>query len=270
MVYLPMRDGGVYYETAGNGPPLLLVMGLGGNTQIWGYVRRRLAAEFSLVMYDMRGTGRSPATCQPLTADDLVEEVEALRQHLGIQELRAVGYSFGMSVVLRYANQFPTRLKAVSLVSGMLEIGTYAQRFFETQAELAQILPRTQYLKQVAFWMLSEGFFANNPDYFDRIVFMAERSPLAAQPFQGWERFAPTLKSDYTAELRSLKCPLQIVHGSADKVAPVDAIESVARQLTDVRLDVVPGAGHMMPVDSPEPMAEHLRSFFTSTLAAGK
>src|SRR5262249_56732329 len=79
MPYLELPEHALYYEVDGSGPPLLMVMGLGGNAQVWAPIRRRLTRHWRLVMYDMQGTGRTGAPGAVTTIDDLVGEIEALR-----------------------------------------------------------------------------------------------------------------------------------------------------------------------------------------------
>src|SRR3954454_14112365 len=55
MGFVSFENNQVYYETTGKGEPLLMVMGLGGNSQVWAPIRRHLAGKYSLVMYDMQG-----------------------------------------------------------------------------------------------------------------------------------------------------------------------------------------------------------------------
>ena len=63
MPHLKLRDGAeLYYETHGSGPPLFLVPGLGGDGRFWGDNVAALAQQFTVVVHDHRGTGRSPGT----------------------------------------------------------------------------------------------------------------------------------------------------------------------------------------------------------------
>ena len=116
MPFLKVDDANLHYEVDGAGPPLLLIMGLGGNSQVWAPVRRQLASRYRLIMYDMRGTGRSDSSALPATIEALGAELDALFAHLGLERVLALGYSFGASVLLNYAARKPERFEAISLV----------------------------------------------------------------------------------------------------------------------------------------------------------
>lgn len=239
---------------------LVLVMGLGGNVQVWAPVRRKLARSHTLVMYDMLGTGRSSPRVGPCSTEALIDELEALRAHLELERFRMIGYSFGATLSLSYAARRPAQVAAVATVSGTYRISPYTQRVFEVQAALARSLPRHEYVRQVGLWLLSERFVNETPEFFDRAVLMAQQGGGAV--FTGWADFASAFKASYEAELRGLRCPLQVIHGAADRISPLrDVIGSLEH--VSHRLDVVPEAGHLLPWDSPDVTADLLLEFFS-------
>jgi aminoacrylate hydrolase len=261
--FLSVNAAKLHYEIDGSGPPLVLVMGLGGNSQVWAPVRRQLASRYQLVMYDMLGTGRSEASASPSTRESLVEELDALLTHLDLAHVYGLGYSFGTSVLLNYAAKNSERLRAISLVSGMYRITPYASAFFEVQSDLAQTLTRSQYIRQALLWLCSESFFERNPDFFERMTGFLERSPQGAHlGWSGWKQFLAALDADYTDIIRGLSIPTQIVHGSADKLSSIEQVRRIASLASGIRLDVVPEGGHMLTWDAPEATTAEVLDFF--------
>jgi len=266
--FLTVNEANLYYEVDGSGPPLLLVMGLGGNSQVWAPIRRQLASRYRLVMYDMQGTGRSEASPLPTTRETLLAEVDAVLTHLELPRVLAIGYSFGTSVLLNYATRNPERVQAISLVSGVYNVTPFVRYFFDVQTELADGLTRSQYLKQVLLWLFSDSFLNKNPEFFERIVYMLGRSPHAAQPFHGWRQFVGSFEPDYRGTIGALSLPTQIVHGEADKISPIGPVREAAAVRAGCRLDVVPEGGHMLTWDSPEETVAALLEFLEEHGAA--
>lgn len=262
MPFLTVNDARLFYEIDGSGPPLLLVMGLGGNSQVWAPIRRQLASRYRLIMYDMQGTGRSEPSPLSTTRETLLHEVDALLTHLDLPRVNAIGYSFGTSVLLNYATVHPKRVRAISLVSGVYEVTPFIRCFFDTQTELADVLDRSRYLKQVLLWLFSDKFLNEQPEFFERIVHMLGRSPHAAQPFHGWRQFVSTFESDYRDKLRAIQLPIQIVHGQADKISPITTVRGAAAAGPSCRLDVIPEGGHMLTWDSADATVSALLDFF--------
>jgi pimeloyl-ACP methyl ester carboxylesterase len=258
----------LYYELDGAGPPLLLIMGLGGNSQVWAPIRRQLASRYRLIMYDMLGTGRSdPAP--PSTTDTLSAELDALFAHLNLERVLALGLSFGASVLLNYAARRPQQFQALSLVGGLFKVTPYVRAYIEIQSELARTLPRGQFMKQAFLWMASESFCERNPEFFERFVLLA-RGPQTGDDagWHGWRQFANSVESDYCEILRQLTIPTQILHGSADRVSSIEQVRQAASVRPAIQLDVIPDAGHMLIWDMPEATLEDLFGFFQKHQAA--
>src|SRR5882757_2630864 len=83
MPQIKLRDGAeLYYEKHGNGPPLFLVSGLGGDGRFWGANVEALAKHFTVIVHDHRGTGRSTlsriAYSVAQMADDALQLIDAL------------------------------------------------------------------------------------------------------------------------------------------------------------------------------------------------
>lgn len=265
MGYVTIGGHQIYYEVDGNGPPVLMVMGLGGNSQVWAPIRRFLTSKYTLIMYDMRGTGKSSLPSQPVTLDDLIQEIDTVLTHLAIERLitdqiSGVGFSFGATVLLSYARRYPQKIKSISLVSGVYDITTYVRTYLTVQTELAQVLSRGQYLKQVVLWLLSERFFQKNPDFFDRVIYMLERSPLAGRTLEVWELFAAAFQ-DSQKNLHEIACPMQIIHGTADKVSSMEIVQRITESLPECQVDWVKYGGHMLTWDAPEDTVEFLLNF---------
>jgi len=264
MPFLTVNEAKVYYEIDGSGPPLLLAMGLGGNSQVWAPIRRQMASKYQLVMYDMLGTGRSDKAENPHSRESLLHEVDAVLDHLKLERVLALGYSFGTSVMLNYAARSPERIAAIALVAGVYNVTPHARAFFDVQTELALKLTRGEYLKQAFLWLCSEGFFDRNAEFFERMLVFLERSRKNEEPFAGWKSFITAFDSDYRPTLKTVaaKVPVRIVHGSADKVSSIDKVRETAAMAEKVELEVVQGGGHMLPWDAPEPTVAALLGFF--------
>src|SRR5262249_22350747 len=87
-----------FFEERGAGPVVVLIHGLGGSTAIWRRVVRPLADDFRVLAYDLRGLGRSETPPPPYGLDDLVADLDALLDGLGVEQATLVGHSLGGAV----------------------------------------------------------------------------------------------------------------------------------------------------------------------------
>lgn len=118
MSFLNAPDGArLYYEIQGDGPPLILHLGAGCDLGLWsaaGYLEP-LAKNYRCVLFDHRGHGRSdrPRGREANHINRYVADVVALMDHLGLDRSAFWGYSAGISVGLKVAQENPTRISAL-------------------------------------------------------------------------------------------------------------------------------------------------------------
>jgi pimeloyl-ACP methyl ester carboxylesterase len=118
MSFLAAPDGPrLHYEIEGDGPPLVLHLGAGCDTELWraaGYVEP-LAKNYRCVLFDHRGHGLSdkPRGAEANNINRYVADVVALLDHLSLERAAFWGYSAGISVGLKMAEENPTRISAL-------------------------------------------------------------------------------------------------------------------------------------------------------------
>lgn len=110
-----------YYETAGAGEPLLLLHGGSGSHEDWAYAgREEFARDYTLIMPDARGHGRSTNPAKTITHRQCALDTLALLDHLGIGKCKAVGLSMGGNILLHIATLQPERIEAMVMVSSTM------------------------------------------------------------------------------------------------------------------------------------------------------
>lgn len=114
---IEIEDGILFYESFGEGSPLLIING-GPGMHSEGFIP--LAKEFSegntVIIYDQRGTGKSrlkEVNSETITMDKMVEDIERLREHLGYDQWHILGHSFGGMVAYAYAAKYPERFMSM-------------------------------------------------------------------------------------------------------------------------------------------------------------
>ena len=107
----------VSYRLTGQGPALSLVHGIGARKTTWDPLIDGLKDQFTCVSYDLRGHGESPLAPTPYTLDDLVDDLEALRQKLGHDKIHVAGHSLGGMIGPAYARAYPEHSLSVGLLS---------------------------------------------------------------------------------------------------------------------------------------------------------
>ena len=111
-----------YYEERGSGASLMLAHGLGGSTEFWKHVAGPLAEDFRVVLYDLRGSGRSEVPPGPYSLAQLVADLDGLIEALGLGRVLLMGHSMSGTLALAYAAAHPQNVLAVVGVGAPSEI----------------------------------------------------------------------------------------------------------------------------------------------------
>jgi pimeloyl-ACP methyl ester carboxylesterase len=259
------------YETFGDPahPAMLLVMGLGTQMLGWraGFCEQLAERGFRVIRYDNRDVGRStkfsshrpPTAAQLLRRDasaaaytiaDMAADGAGLLDRLGIDRAHVVGASMGGMIAQTIAARYPDRV--LSLVSIMSNTGARwsGQPSLGTYGMLLKRAPRDR-----------EGFVAHQMAVFARIGspgFPRDEDELREMAEQSYERghdpagagrqlAAIIASGDRTEELRSIRAPTLVIHGTKDRLVAPSGGRATARAIPGARLLRIDGMGHDLP-----------------------
>lgn len=250
--------GGValHHETAGEGAPVLFLHGFPFAGALWEPVVERLGGGWRCIVPDLRGMGRSPATAAAGMddhADDLARLLDALGE---TRPVVPVGMSMGGYVAFAFARRHPQRVRALALVA------TRAQADNEEGAR-GRHATAERVLREgsrvVADDMLGRLFAASAPEE----LRARWHAVMAATPPEGAAAAlrAMAARPDSFGTLDLLARPVLVVVGEEDAITPPADARRMADAAQDGRLVTVPGAGHMVPVERPDAVADALRRF---------
>lgn len=293
----PLQDGFVdangvliYYVTLGKGEPLMIVHGgPGASHDYFLPYLLPLARHHRLIFIDERGSGRSEKLEDPAgyTVENMVEDVEAVRQALGLGKISLLGHSYGGALAQAYALKYQKNLTHLILGSTWSSTVALNQVFVRMKekmpAELRDRINRMEaeglfghgldYQKnrytneyEVAAW--GEGYFPyvyqNRPD--------PNYDPTAAGNIS-WDLYREmwgshgefvvdgNLKSvEYTERLASIKVPTLILVGDHDECDP-SLSEAMHAKIAGSKLVILPKAGHMTFVDQTKMFVEAVDGF---------
>lgn len=278
----------LWYRVAGaaDGPTVVFLHGgPGANSQRFAsLVGDRLECAVRMVYLDQRGSGRSerPWT-DAYSVELLVDDVEGLRQTLGVEQIALIGHSFGTLVALEYAAAHPDHVARVVLAASIPDIAAASRsmcaRLAETDPEAHARAVAAAEGDEVCnvFAALSgperEAFFVANmfpdPALNARIDSIDAAHGLRNTGELSRALFQSGLFDDYrfTAYDR-LTMPVLVVNGEYDYQVGREGPEELVRRLPDARLSVYEGGGHFMYAEDPERFAREVAVFLTGARAA--
>jgi pimeloyl-ACP methyl ester carboxylesterase len=105
------------YSVEGAGPPLFLIHGIGAARNTWAKALPVLLPHFTVITYDLRGHGASPRSEGVFGLDELVADLERLRERTGFEQAHFAGHSLGGMIGPAYARRYPDRVLSLGLLS---------------------------------------------------------------------------------------------------------------------------------------------------------
>jgi len=234
------------YETSGNGTPLVLTHGLGGDLHFWDESCEALAAHHRVVRWDVRGFGASDKPPGPYTPGDFARDLAGLLDALGLEAVHLLGISMGGVIAQRFALDFPRRLLSLILVSTSSEVGERAVANWQRLADLVEqrgLDARTADASRG----FSPGFAAAHPEVVRGVTERARHCEPKAYAA------AARAVADYqwTADLGRVDAPALVLQGLEDQLTPPGGAVKLGRALSRSRVIMIPGSGHYLPLEQP-------------------
>ncbi|GAA2641090.1 MULTISPECIES: alpha/beta fold hydrolase [Streptomyces] len=243
------------YRVHGSGDPVLCVPGGPADSRYLGDLGG-LSAHHRLIFLDLRGTGRSavPEDTSSYRCDRLVEDVEALREHLGLAEADLLAHSAGANLATRYVARYPHRVRRLALITpGTRAVGVVVTA--ECRRELARLRKDEPWFPE-AFAALEEitggtgsDWDAISPFFHGRWDAAARRHQAAARPdnaeavtlFAADGAFDPQATR---AAIGGCGSPVLLLAGEFDLNSPPRSTAEFAELFPDATFVVQRGAGH--------------------------
>jgi pimeloyl-ACP methyl ester carboxylesterase len=252
----------IAYRVRGEGPPLVLVMGYRLNSTAWpATFVDQLARQFTVIIFDNRGTGRSDKPLNGYALANMARDVCGLLDELKIARVHMLGYSMGGAITQEFIRQFPDRIKSLVLCATMAggPSATYAvASVVRVMRDLDGLSPE-QAARRI--WKVTYA-----PLYLTEHTELAEEqmrreialpTPLHAADLQ-FQAFAEFDGSELLPEIRK---PTLILTGDLDQLISPKNSRKMADLIPGATLIVIPGAGHRVMWEATDECVSHIITF---------
>jgi pimeloyl-ACP methyl ester carboxylesterase len=243
---------------AGEGPPLLLVNGLGASAEMW---RPLVAAlpDRELVALDLPGTGQSGRPRWPMRMPELARTVTVVLDRLGLERVDVLGYSLGGVVAQELARRSPERLRRLVLAATTPGVPSWPPNPLVAMLMLTPARYYDRRLAEAIVPVIAGGRTAR-----DRRVLQAglgERLADPPTPVGYLHQLVSVWGWSGHAHLPRLRVPTLVVHGEDDPLVPLVNARYMARVIPGARLHVVERGGHLILFDEPARVAPAIDAF---------
>jgi pimeloyl-ACP methyl ester carboxylesterase len=237
MPTVKVKDINMYYESYGEGEPLVIVWGIGG--EISPFVDRlnvEAMNKYQVIVFDNRGSGRTDKPDEPYSIEMMAEDTVGLMDAIGIERAHLLGISTGSRIALAIAAKYPLRVRSL-----VLNVAAARSTMDDPQAALSYERLRES--------MTRPGFMAKMLKYPPTIESFLRQ-------FEALKRF------DGRGLLDKIMAPTLIVNGTQDASTPIKYAEELSHGIKGARLVLVE-EDHLFLRSKPELLLKPALEFLT-------
>jgi 3-oxoadipate enol-lactonase len=241
----------LYYETHGEGEPLLCVMGLSADVLAWTLQVPAFSARHRTIILDNRDVGRSSMATAEYEIADMARDTLALADALELDSFHLLGVSMGGAVAQEMSCQAPERIRTLTLAVTFAAGGAWARKLAEVWASRVHKISREEHVDELILLNQSEEFF-ENAGMVEFVRGMMLQNPHPQPPEAFARQLAASSRHDARDRLGSLSLPVHVIGSEHDILVPVWKARELAELIPGARLTVIENAPHGANVERAE------------------
>ncbi|MFB7084795.1 alpha/beta fold hydrolase [Streptomyces sp. NPDC056296] len=253
----------IWWESAGDGTPVLLINGLSSPSAVWFRLVPMLAGRHRVLSFDNLGTGRTCFEGDSFSMEMMAEAAADVLGAVGAPRAHVLGMSMGGLIAQQLALTHPGLVSSLTLVSTHAGSPHMAQdqSSLEAISRAQGMSPeqRTSYLSDLTYACAGQA---------EREADLAVRAQYPTSEEGYGKQLAATMGWERLDDLRGLTCPALVLHGARDQLVSVGNARQLAEYIPGARLTVLEDCGHQVFSDQPVIGAQALLDFFADVDAA--
>lgn len=238
------------YDITGHGEPLLLIMGLAGDSSHWSLQVPVLSQHYQVITFDNRGAGRSDAPDDNYSITIMAQDAASLLDHLNIPAAHVLGFSMGGYIAQQLALNYPTKVKSLILSHSAARSPERTLYLIATLAKMAaEGVSREIRIRATIPWMFSSAFLANE-EQLNNLTNLA-LNPVYPQSKQGYIGQVKAIRQhDIRNAIHQLKMPILLLTSREDLLIPWQTVQALQTQLPQAQLHILEQGGHCSYIEN--------------------
>jgi pimeloyl-ACP methyl ester carboxylesterase len=229
----------------------VLITGFGGDHLSWGYQHAKLSAQYRVIAFDNRGSGRSETPDGTWTTRLMAEDTLGLMDQLGIESAHVLGVSLGGMIAQEVALAAPERVRSLQLYCTAARPDRYMLALWDNLRAVRAGLGREAAQRAMALWLFGVTTFNERPEFVDMLLYAASAQTYP-QSDAGFMRQGDAVTThDALDRLPSITCPTLVGVGDEDLLAPLRFSREIARAIPHAEIRTIARAGHALFWEQP-------------------
>lgn len=235
------KDSRIHYTITGKGSPVMLLHGFGEDSRVWSNQINHLADQFTLILPDIPGSGKSGPITGPVSMEAYAESINAVLEKERIDRLVMIGHSMGGYITMAFLEKFPEKL----ISFGLFHSSAFADDAAKKEARVKSI----GFIREngaIAFLKTSiPGLFMNaeKSEHFIQELLDQGKS-FTKDALIGYYE-AMIARPDRTTLLKNAEMPVLIIAGEHDKAVPFEHSLKQSHMPSHCSFHVLRNSAHM-------------------------
>jgi 3-oxoadipate enol-lactonase len=264
MSFVENQGTKIYWDEQGQGPPILLIMGLGYTSAMWHRTHPALSQHFRTIVFDNRGVGLSDVPPGPYSIATMASDAAAVLDAAGVARAHVLGVSMGGMIAQEFALQYPARTR--SLILGCTAAGGPSAVRAESKV-VDVLMARGMTPEQAREAILPYIYDAATPRRkIDEDIRV--RQPWLPSPEGYMAQLLAILAWESYSRIAQITAPTLVIHGKSDALVPPGNGELIAGRIPGAKLVLLEHASHLFFTDQTEAAHREILEFLL--LHAGK
>ena len=241
----------IHYDVFGRreGPPLLMIQGLGTDSRGWALQRMALGRKFRCYTLDNRGTGRSDRPDGPYSLEQMALDALAVLDVEGVESAHVMGASMGGVIAQVIGVLHPHRTRSLILACTACRHHSWRRELLQEWADAVDEGGMAALGDEALEWLVGPRLRKRFGIWMNLIARIVLQQP--PEPFIAQVGAILDATDELRLELVTIRVPTLVITGSQDSLTPVGDAEELAELIPHARLEVLVGAAHGLMVEAP-------------------
>ena len=246
----------IFFVDEGDGPAILFIHSLGTNSYLYRDQIAALSSDFRCIAPDCRGHGASSFNSE-FSMVGCTADLKAVLDHLGVEKCHIVGLSMGGPIGLCFNRLHPDVALSMTIADSFARLRDGSEdRIYATQEAVA-------YLSMLEFGSQYAGDRLMPTTPIEKLDELAEE--ISKCPPKAYvSTIRALLTYDASGDLSLVNVPTVVIIGDSDDATPMAESEFIRDGISGSEIKVVPDAGHLATIDSPDEFTAELKSFLAA------
>jgi len=254
-----------YYHSSGIGKPILLIHGWAMDSSAWTFFKEEFSSKNTVIAVDLRGHGKSAALSGPYNLESFAHDIHQLIEALDLHHATVIGWSMGVSVILKMLEHLNSRIDSLVFISGtpsLVARDDYPHGVPRAEAySLLRQLKKDYAVGMASFYasmFKGEDLVSRQKEKIYPLVADISRAPrqdIACEALESLQR------EDLRLSLKNITVPTLLIHGALDRICLPAASEYMASSLPNSVLAIIAAAGHAPFLTAKESVHNEIKTF---------